>query len=189
MSDATRNEPERLARAISAATAIGFAKSCSPGVGRLLATVASAKPSGRIAESGTGCGVGTAWLHSGLGDRASLVTVDREPELTAIAAAIFADDERVKVLTGDWRLLEGQAPFDAFFCDGGGKRDDPHLVIDKLTQGGLLVLDDFTPSATWPPIYHGEVDDLRILYLTHPKLIAVEVATGPGQSAIICARR
>lgn len=118
-----------------------------------------------------------------------MVTVDRVPDLTAIAASMFVDDERVTVPTGDWRLLEEHAPFDVFFCDGGGKRDDPHRVVDMLSSGGVLVLDDFTPSTTWPPIFNGAIDDLRILYLTHPKLLAVEVITGPGQSAVIGARR
>lgn len=186
---ADRDEPELVVRATAAATAIGFTLSCSTGVGRLLASTAATKPTGRIAESGTGCGVGTAWLHSGLGTDATLVTVDRAPDLTARTASLFADDERVTVLTGDWSLLEAHAPFDVFFCDGGGKRDDPHRVVDLLSPGGILVLDDFTPSTAWPPLYDGAVDDLRVLYLTHPKLVAVEVMTGPDQSAVIGARR
>ncbi|MFD5907610.1 hypothetical protein ACFWHL_02710 [Streptomyces massasporeus] len=72
-----------------------------------------------------------------------LVTVERDEEPTRRAAGVFADDGRVSVLTGDWRLatghrrlLEQHAPFDVFCCDGGGKRDDPGRVVEPLTSSG-----------------------------------------------------
>ncbi len=181
--------PSRVTAAERVAADAGFKKSCTPQVGRLLGLLAASKPHGVIAESGTGSGVGTAWLHSGLGTGARLVTVERDAELARRAAAVFADDERVQVLTGDWRLLEQHAPFDVFFCDGGGKRDDPRRVVELLAVGGVLVLDDFTPSPDWPPRFGGAVDDLRLFYLTHPDLHATEVLTTPGSSALIAVRR
>ncbi|MFF6912479.1 class I SAM-dependent methyltransferase [Streptomyces sp. NPDC012466] len=186
---AVRAVPSRVEAAERLAAEAGFEKSCIREVGRLLRTAAAAKPGGVVAESGTGSGVGTAWLHSGLGEGARLVTVERDAELARRAAGVFADDSRVSVLTGDWRLLERHAPFDVFFCDGGGKRDDPRGVVDLLAPGGILVLDDFTPSAEWPPRFEGEVDELRLFYLTHPDLDAAEVLTTPASSAIVAARR
>ncbi|WP_405775454.1 class I SAM-dependent methyltransferase [Streptomyces sp. NBC_01390] len=142
-----------------------------------------------MAESGTGCGVGTAWLHSGLSGDARLFTVERDQDLARRAADVFADDDRVRVLTGDWRLLEKHAPFDVFFCDGGGKRDNPQLVVELLAPGGVLVLDDFTPSSGWPPRFAGAVDELRMFYLTHPALHATEVLTTSTESAVLAVRR
>lgn len=115
--------------------------------------------------------------------------MERDEGLARRAADVFADDERVTVLTGDWRLLEQHAPFDVFFCDGGGKRDDPRRVVELLAPGGLLLLDDFTPSPDWPPRFGGEVDELRLFYLTHPDLDATEVLTTPSSSVIVAARR
>ncbi|MFG2805961.1 O-methyltransferase [Streptomyces sp. DT199] len=184
-----RAVPARVLAAARLAAEAGFEKSCIAEVGRLLRTAAASKPGGVVAESGTGSGVGTAWLHSGLGDGARLVTVERDEELARRAAGIFADDDRVSVLTGDWRLLEQHAPFDVFFCDGGGKRDDPGRVVELLAPGGILVLDDFTPSAEWPPRFEGAVDELRLFYLTHPELDATEVLTTPTSSAVVAARR
>ncbi|MFE6524933.1 O-methyltransferase [Streptomyces sp. NPDC057794] len=186
---AERVVPPRVVAAERIASTAGFKKSCIPEVGRLLRLAAAAKPVGVIAESGTGSGVGTAWLHSGLGADARLVTVERDEELARRAAEVFADDDRVSVLTGDWRLLERHAPFDVFFCDGGGKRDDPEGVVELLAPGGLLVLDDFTPSPHWPPRFGGAVDELRLFYLTHPALEATEVLTTPTSSAVVAARR
>ncbi|GHI52996.1 O-methyltransferase [Streptomyces rubradiris] len=181
--------PPRVVAAEHAAGEAGFNKSCVLEVGRLLGLAAAAKPHGVIAESGTGSGVGTAWLHSGLGAGAHLVTVERDEALARRAAGVFADDDRVGVLTGDWRLLERHAPFDVFFCDGGGKRDDPEGVVELLAPGGLLILDDFTPSPHWPPRFGGEVDELRLFYLTHPVLNATEVLTTPTSSAVVASRR
>ncbi|MET9557311.1 class I SAM-dependent methyltransferase [Streptomyces sp. NPDC006645] len=186
---AERAVPERVVAAERMAFEAGFRLSCIPEVGRLLRVAAAAKPGGVVAESGTGSGVGTAWLHSGLAGGARLVTVERDEELARRAAGLFADDERVSVLTGDWRLLERHAPFDVFFCDGGGKRDDPQRVVDLLAPGGLLIMDDFTPSPDWPPRFEGEVDELRHFYLTHPELDATDVLTTPASSAVVATRR
>ena len=186
---AARPVPVRVAAAECAAAAAGFKLSCTPEVGRLLSLAAAAKPTGTIAESGTGCGVGTAWLHSGLGTGAQLITAERDEDLARTAADLFADDERVRVLPGDWTLLEQHAPFDVFFCDGGGKRDAQQQVIDLLAPGGILLLDDFTPSPEWPPRFGGEIDELRLFYLTHPDLQATEILTTPSTSAVMAVRR
>jgi predicted O-methyltransferase YrrM len=183
-----RAVPLTVADAERSAAEAGFTQSCIPEVGRLLSAVAATKPAGVVAESGTGAGVGTAWLRNGLGPDASLVTVERDPLLAERAAVLFADDPRVTVLTGDWRLLEAHAPFDVFFCDGGGKRDDPERVVNLLAPGGVLIMDDFTPAAGWPPRFEGKVDALRSFYLDHPGLVATEVLTTATSAAIIAAR-
>ncbi|WP_088288055.1 O-methyltransferase [Kineosporia sp. A_224] len=186
--------PLRAQQARAAAQAAGFAWSCSDPTGRLLATLAAAKPGGRVGESGTGYGVGAAWLHSGMGPAGAvpvgtLVTVERDPERARSAAALFADDARVRVLSGDWRLLADHGPFDVLFCDGGGKRDDPDAVVDLLAPGGVLVLDDLTPTDDWPPLYEGQVDTLRVRYLTHPALVAVPLAVAAAEGVVVAVRR
>lgn len=51
-------------------------------IGRLLATLASSKPGGRLLELGTGAGLGTATLLGGMSPDAHLVSVDNNPDLT-----------------------------------------------------------------------------------------------------------
>lgn len=183
-----RPVPPTVIEAERSAAEAGFTQSCIPEVGRLLSAAAAAKPCGIIAESGTGAGVGTAWLRSGLGPDARLVTVERDTRLADRAAELFADDPRVEVLTGDWRRLEAHAPFDVFFCDGGGKRDDPERVVELLAPGGVLVMDDFTPALDWPPRFDGQIDELRVFYLGHPRLATTEVLTTATSSAVIATR-
>ncbi len=122
---AERAFPPRVAIAERVASEAGFQQGCIPEVGRLLRLAAASKPHGLVAESGTGAGVGTAWLHSGLGAGARLVTVERDEELARRAAGVFADDDRVSVLTGDWRLLERHAPFDVSSATAGASGTTP----------------------------------------------------------------
>lgn len=180
--------PALVRAAIANAEAAGFEHSSGDATGRLLAVLAASKPGGRLGESGTGYGVGAAWLVAGMAAGARLTTVEWDVERARAARALFADDPRVTVLTGDWTALREHGPFDLLFCDGGGKRDDPDGVVELLAPGGVLVLDDFVPATTWPPRYAGEVDVLRMRYLTHAQLTATEVQVAPDMAVVVGVR-
>jgi predicted O-methyltransferase YrrM len=190
MSEWQPGRPWRVEQAEAAARAARFDFSCLPETGRLLSWAAASKPGGRLAESGTGYGVGTAWLAAGMTGDAVLVSVDHDETRSASARNLFADDPRVAILTGDWTLLRPSAPFDVFFCDGGGKRDDPAAVIEMLAPGGILILDDFTPhEGEWPPLYQGRPDHLRIRYLLDEQLVATEVRVRADASVVLATHR
>lgn len=154
--------PRSVLRAEASASGAGFSSSCTVAVGHLLASMAATRPAGRIAESGTGHGIGTAWLQSGLGVSASIVAVERNQGRAAVAARLFADDARVQVIHGDWRLLEAYGPFDVFFCDGGGKIDDPEAVVGMLAPGGCSSSTTSRRPSRGHPSVEGAVDELRV---------------------------
>jgi predicted O-methyltransferase YrrM len=183
--------PGLVARAVAAARAEQFDKSCRPQHGRLLALLARGVGDGVIGETGTGCGVGLAWLASGASGGCRLVSVEIEEASARAAQAVFADDPRATVLRDDWRTLEAHGPFDLLCLDGGGQGKKGDTPIDPaawLRPGGILVMDDFTPSTTWPPTYGGRVDETRRSWLTHPALFATEIRTEPTAAAIVAMR-
>lgn len=181
--------PEIVRRAFDVSRRAGYVSFCRNETGRLLATL-SATRSGVMAEFGTGCGVGTAWLRSGLQGDARIVTAELNPRLAQAAAEIFADDEAVEVFEADWSALAGKGPFSLLFLDSG----DPESVrveaiADLVEPGGIVVLDDFLPCASWPPISYGRVDTLREEWLTDDRFTAVEVMIASDAAAIIATRR
>jgi predicted O-methyltransferase YrrM len=184
--------PPLVARAVEGARREGFVKSCRAAHGRLLSVLAGGVGDGTIGETGTGCGVGLAWLVTGASAGARLVSVELDVRLAAAAREVFADEQRVAVLDGDWSLLEAHAPFDLLCLDGGGQGKHGEAPIDPtawLRPGGVLVMDDFTPGTTWPPTYDGAVDQARLAWLEHPLLLATELRTEPDAAAIVAVRR
>jgi predicted O-methyltransferase YrrM len=184
--------PPRVARAVASARDAGFENSCRPAHGRLLSVLAGGIGAGRIGETGTGCGVGLAWLASTASPAAVLTSIEADPDRAALARELFADDPRTTVLAGDWRALLPHGPFDLLVLDGcgHGKRGDE--AIDPaawLRPGGLLVIDDFVPADTWPPTYADGTDEARLLWLTHPLLLATEIRTDPDAATIVARRR
>jgi predicted O-methyltransferase YrrM len=180
--------PPLVAVTVDAAQRAGFDHSCLPEQGELLRVLARGIGGGVIGETGTGYGVGLAWLATGAHPAARLVSVERHPDRAAAAAALFADEPRVQVRTGDWRDLAAAGPFDLLVLDGGGqgKRDEPPLAPgDWLRPGGVVVLDDFTPMTTWPPEHRGRPDSARTYWLDHPLLRAAEVRVTPTAATIV----
>lgn len=182
--------PEIVSRAFAVGRRAGYVSFCRNETGRLLATLAATR-TGTMAEFGTGCGVGTAWLRSGIrGTDIRLVTAERDPELAAAAARIFAEDPQVEVLTADWSTLMHRGPYSLLFVDAG----DPAAVTvdriaDLLEPGGLVVIDDFVPCQTWPPTRNGRVDTLREHWLTDDRFTAVEVMVATDAATLIATRR
>ncbi|MFC6597016.1 O-methyltransferase [Kitasatospora paranensis] len=185
-----RDLPGLVAAALRAARENGFPNSCRPEQGRLLQVLAGGARL-RIGESGTGYGVGLAWLATGARPGTELVSVERAPERAAAAARLFSGLPRVRVLTADWTELYAHGPYDLLVLDGGGQAKgggtaDPERL---LTPGGVLVVDDFTPSAHWPPLHEGRPDDARLHWLRHPALRAVDLPLAADLSAVVAVRK
>ena len=62
-------------------------------------------------------------------------------------------------------------------------------VADLVEDGGIVVLDDFTPCESWPPIAYGRVDVLREQWLTDERFTTVEVMVAADASTIIATKR
>lgn len=74
--------PPLVRQAVEVAILEGFTNSCLPSHGRLLQLVAGGVGEGGvIGETGTGCGVGLAWLASGARSGVRLVSVERDARL------------------------------------------------------------------------------------------------------------
>lgn len=113
--DGTIGTPGLVAAAIAAARTAGFPVSSAdpghdrgsaslPGTGRFLAVLAAGCRD-RIAELGTGTGIGAAWMASAMPAGCTLITAEIDPARAAIAAQALAADPRIRVLPGDWADL------------------------------------------------------------------------------------
>lgn len=182
--------PQIVTRAFDVSRRAGYVSFCRNETGRLLATLAATR-GGTMAEFGTGCGVGTAWLRSGVRDeQARIVTAELDPRLASAAAEIFEDDPLVEVLAADWSTLRDEGPFSLLFLDAEQPGEvEPDGIAGLVETGGLVVLDDFTPCEQWPPIVHGRVDLLREQWLTDERFTTVEVMVAPDASALIATKR
>ena len=181
--------PDVVTRAFAVSRKAGYVSFCRNETGRLLATLAATR-GGTMAEFGTGCGVGTAWLRSGVRGDARIVTAELDARLATAAAEIFVDDPQVDVLAADWSTLLDQGPFSLLFLDSGQPTEVGVDAIEDLVEpGGIVVLDDFTPCEQWPPITYGRVDTLRERWLTDERFTSVEVWVASDASTLIATRR
>lgn len=181
--------PAIVARAFDVSRRHGFVSFCRNETGRLLAALAATR-TGTLAEFGTGCGVGTAWLRSGAREDTRILTAELDARLADAAGQIFSDDDRVEVLAADWSMLRDRGPFSLLFLDAGEpKNAGADTVVDLVEPGGVVVLDDFTPCASWPPVYEGRVDTLREQWLTDERFTTVEVMVAPDAAVLVAAKR
>ena len=132
-------EPDAIARARAHALEIG-ADPISPVVGAQCAVLAAATHALNIVEIGTGGGVSGLWLLHG-SPRATLTTIDNEPEHLALARSAFADAKvppaRARFITGraaDVLPRMNEASYDIVLVDA-----DPDGVIEYVEHGLRLV--------------------------------------------------
>ncbi|MDG4826227.1 class I SAM-dependent methyltransferase [Asanoa sp. WMMD1127] len=184
---------ERIQEAMRLAERTGFAHSSVPAHGRLLQVLAGGVPGGGlVGETGTGCGVGLAWLAAGAPADARIVSVEIDPDRARAAQHLFAADPRITVLHGDWRDLAAYGPFDLLSLDGGGSGKTPDAGFAEpetwLRPGGTVVMDDFTPTTGWPPVVGGGTDHARMRWLNHPRLRATTLRLTPDMVALVGTR-
>ncbi|MCC6569036.1 MAG: class I SAM-dependent methyltransferase [Anaerolineales bacterium] len=172
----------------------GPPSACIPQVGKLLQVLASGKPKGRIGEQGTGAGVGTAWLASGLRNDARLISVEINPTLATAVTELFKDYPNVEIKIGDCNeVMSPDQPYDLLFVDAmpRGKLLDPSnwdSLVDLIKIGGQIVMDDLTPVEQWLPEWNDIVDAKREFAFTNHRVAGVEVRTTQTTSALIITR-
>ena len=181
--------PAIVARAFDVSRRSGYVSFCRNETGRLLATLAATR-GGTMAEFGTGTGVGTAWLRSGVRPGTQIISAELDPRLANAAQEIFTDDPQVEVLAADWSTLRNKGPYSLLFLDPSVPEDaGVEAVADLVEPGGMVVLDDFAPCEIWPPITNGRVDTLRENWLTDERFTAVEVMVASDATVLVATRR
>jgi predicted O-methyltransferase YrrM len=176
--------PPLVRRAQERAAELGFERSCSPETGALLHVLSGMRGLARVGETGTGVGVGAAWIVSALSPAATFVTAEIDPDRARAAAQLFEADENVHVVVGDWHhVLTKHAPFDLLFHDGSKRRPDldGEETLGLLAPRGTIIMDDLTPGRTGP-------DPVREFWLCHERMAAVELAVSPREAVIVGVR-
>ncbi|MFV0373809.1 O-methyltransferase [Microbacterium sp.] len=132
-------EPDHIAHARAHALELG-AEPVSPAVGAQIAVLAAATNALNVVEIGTGAGVSGLWLLHG-SPRATVTTIDNEPEHLAAARKAFQDARippaRARFITGraaDVLPRMNEASYDIVLVDA-----DAEHVIEYVEHGLRLV--------------------------------------------------
>ena len=160
MDDLSYFRPPQALEAIQARTAeLQFDMASEPRTGALLQMLAASKPCGRLLELGTGTGLATAWLLSGMDAGSSLISVDTDEEVQAVAREALCQDTRLKLVAHDGAAFLWRQPkksFDLVFADAvPGKYEALDEALAIVKTGGFYVIDDMLPQLNWPE-GHGE---------------------------------
>ena len=146
--------PQALEEIEARSKNLDFGMASEPLTGALLAALAASKPGGRLLELGTGTGIGTAWLLSGMDVAATLVTVESNPAFHAVASAVQGRDPRLTLVLEDaipFLLRQIPRSFDLVFADAlPGKYESLDATLALVKPGGFFVIDDMLPQLNWP---------------------------------------
>jgi predicted O-methyltransferase YrrM len=142
------SEDAILAAARDRAVEIGVG-AVTPAIGALLSLLAKLSGGKAVVEVGTGAGVSSLWLLSGMSEDGVLTTIDIEPEYQWVAKQAFSD---AGIGLSRTRLISGRAQevltrladesYDLVFVDAD-PIDQPEYVIEGvrlLRSGGAIVV-------------------------------------------------
>ena len=169
--------------------AIGFGMASELKTGSLLRALAASKPAGRILELGTGTGVGTAWLLSGMDPNARLDSVDNDPAAQAVAQRHLGHDPRLTLHLADGAEFLKRLParaFDLVYADTwAGKFTHLDEALALVRVGGIFLVDDLLPQANWPDGHASKVAALVTELESRNDFAAVKLAWASGLLVLV----
>ena len=175
----------RVGFPLTRAESTGTGYACLPDTGRFLAMLAAG--CSRIGEMGTGTGIGTAWMASAMPAECTLVTAEIDEQRAAAAREVFADDPRVTVVTGDsLGTIALGGPYDLLFSDCHVDRE---TLVDLLTIGGRIVMDDVTPLGLLADDSPFLANDPKRDFYADPRLVSTEVVLPDLRNALLAGTR
>jgi predicted O-methyltransferase YrrM len=186
--DVFLREPAVLARIVIESESLGFRAASERRTGALLQVLAASKPGGRLLELGTGTGVGTVWLLSGMDGAARLDTVDNDAAVVAVARKHLGDDSRVRFHVADgehWLRGYTGEPFDLIFADAWpGKFKALPSALGLLAAGGLYIIDDLLAQPSWSESHRFRIEPLLCEIEGMPDLVCVRLAWASGLAVV-----
>lgn len=169
--------------------ALGFFMSSEMKTGALLRALAASKPNGRFWELGTGTGFGTAWLLAGMDGGSTLISVESDPQVLAVARDYLGQDARVTFLQVDADTYLAQAQvnqFDLIYADAEpGKFRQLDRALDLLKRGGIYFVDDLLPQASWPEGHAPRVPQLIDALMNRKDFVPLQLAWASGLMVLV----
>jgi predicted O-methyltransferase YrrM len=184
-------QPAALDAILERTQALKFNMASEPRTGALLRTLAASKPSGRLLELGTGTGIATAWLLAGMDAGSTLISVDSDAQVQAVAREFLGTDGRLALVAEDGAaFLRRQLPesFDLVFADAmPGKYEALDDALAVVKSGGFYVIDDMLPQPNWPQGHAEKVPVLLDRLTTDPRLVVAPITWASG--VVVAVRR
>lgn len=164
--------------------ALGFEMASYRGLGSLLRTLAASKPGGRFLELGTGTGMSAAWILDGMDEGSTLLTVERDKEVVAIAKRHLTSDPRLTFYVGDGEVFLSNAAagqYDFIFADAwAGKYNHLEETLSLLKGGGLYIIDDMLPQPSWPEGHASKAAQLISTLEQKKELLLTKISWSSG---------
>ncbi|HTB98491.1 MAG TPA: class I SAM-dependent methyltransferase [Terracidiphilus sp.] len=187
--DAFFNPPAELSRINARTTELGFTMASEPRTGSLLQVLAASKPGGRFLELGTGTGLSTAWLLSGMDASSTLISVDTDPQVQAVAREILGNDTRLTLVLEDGAAFlhrQIQHSFDLVFADAmPGKYEALDDALALVKPGGFYVIDDMLPQPNWPEGHDQKALTLLYRLSSNPTFHLAPMAWASGIAVLV----
>ncbi len=169
--------------------AAGFTMASEPKTGALLSVLAASKPGGRLLELGTGTGIGTAWMLSGMNAAARLDTVDVDGTVMEIARRHLGSDPRVTFHHMDGAEFIARSTkdrYDLIYADAWpGKFSQLDEALELLSVGGIYFIDDLLPQPNWPEGHAPKVPALIDAIERKPGFATVRLAWSSGLMIVV----
>jgi predicted O-methyltransferase YrrM len=146
------------------AAEVSFGQPSDDLTGVFLRTLIASKPSGSFLELGTGAGRATAWMLEGMGQDSTLISVESDEILIAIAQKHLGHDSRLELICSRGEEVIVQLPenhFDLIFADTWpGKYNHLEETLLLVKEGGFYIIDDMLPQPNWPEGHAEKVANL-----------------------------
>ena len=182
-------KPEALDGIVARTAELDFGMASEPRTGVLLQMLAATKPGGRFLELGTGTGLATAWLLSGMDAASTLTSVDTNEEVQGVASELLGGDPRLNLLTLDGAAFLWRQPkkcYDLVFADAiPGKYEALDEALAVVKVGGYYVIDDMLPQPNWPEGHGEKAVALLIQLSTDPRFFMLPLPWSTGIAVLV----
>lgn len=181
--------PRQLPTLISRTEELKFEMASEQHTGALLQVLAASKPGGRLLELGTGTGIGTSWLLSGMDATATLTSVETDERVQGVAREVLGTDSRLTLVLEDGATFIRRQPenaFDLIFADAmPGKFELLDETLKIVRPGGFYVIDDLLPQPNWPEGHGEKVDILMYRLSADPRFSMVPITWSTGVAILV----